>query len=224
MIRYAIIVAGGQGTRFGSDTPKQFLPLKGMPVLMHTIQKFAKCNAKIIVVLPQAQIEMWKTLCDTHAFGTPHSVVSGGNSRFGSVKNALDTITPQAGDLVAVHDGVRPLVTQDIIEEAFHTAEACGTAIPTVEVTDTTRQLSSDGTSSKVLFRSSLRAVQTPQTFDASLLKQAYNTPFSDTFTDDASVVEAAGHSVTLTHGSPQNIKITHPIDLLIAEELLKNE
>lgn len=224
MTRYTIIVAGGKGSRFGSDIPKQFLPLAGMPVLMHTINRFAECNTHIVVVLPKTQITDWETLCREHSFTTPHATVSGGNTRFASVKNALDTITPQEGDLIAVHDGVRPLVTREIIEEAFNTALSHGSAIPVVEVTDTTRQLDDNGVTSHALLRASLRAVQTPQIFDALLLKSAYDVPFTEAFTDDASVVETFGHSVTLTHGSPRNIKITHSIDLLIAEELLRNE
>ena len=224
MTKYAIIVAGGKGTRFGSDIPKQFLPLNGIPVLMHTINRFAKHNAEIIVVLPQEQFDIWNDLCVKHSFETKHRTVAGGSTRFGSVKNALDTITAQHGDLIAVHDGVRPLVNDDIINEAFETASATGCAIPAVEVTDTTRQLDNDGKRSHALLRSSLRAAQTPQVFEATLLKSAYDVPFSESFTDDASVAEAAGHEVTLTTGSPRNIKITHSIDLLIAEELLKNE
>ena len=224
MTKYAIIVAGGKGSRFGSDIPKQFLSLNNMPVLMHTINRFAKCNASIIVVLPEAQIEDWKLLCKENHFTTPHSIVSGGSARFHSVKNALCTINAEKGDLIAVHDGVRPLVTDEIINEAYDTAAIHLSAVPAIDVTDTIRQLENVDGTSKALLRSSLRAVQTPQTFEATLLINAYNTPFTDAFTDDASVVEAAGHSITLTHGSPRNIKITHSIDLLIAEELLKNE
>lgn len=224
MTKYAIIVAGGKGTRFGSDVPKQFLSLNGKPVLMHTIMRFADAGAEIILVLPKAQIQMWEELCNAHDFHIPHKIVAGGSTRFHSVKNALSHITPADGDLIAVHDGVRPLVSKVIIDEAYFTASLHGSAIPAIETTDTIRQISGDGKSSKTLPRPTLRAVQTPQTFNAKILKEAYDTPFSDTFTDDASVVEASGHSVTLTAGSPQNIKITHSIDLIIAEELLKNE
>ena len=224
MKKYAIIVAGGKGSRFGSDIPKQFLALNGKPVLMHTIEKFSNCDAHIIVALPQAQIEDWNTLCKEHNFTIQHKVVAGGAARFHSVKNALDCITPAEGDLIAVHDGVRPLVSKDIIEETYRVASEKGAAIPAIEVTDTIRQLCNDNSSSITLLRSSLRAVQTPQTFNAKLLKTAYEAPFSEAFTDDASVIEAQGHSVTLTQGSPKNIKITHSIDLIIAEELLRNE
>lgn len=224
MTKYAIIVAGGKGARFGSNIPKQFLPLNNIPVLMHTIKRFAQCNAQIIVALPEAQIQDWNELCKKHSFTIQHTIVAGGTTRFGSVKNALDTILPQEKDLIAVHDGVRPLVSCEIINEAYNTAALIGSAIPAIEVTDTIRELNHDNITSKALLRSSLRAVQTPQTFNASLLKSAYNVPFSEMFTDDASVVEAYGHQVTLTKGSPNNIKITHSLDLLIAEELLKNE
>lgn len=224
MTKYAIIVAGGKGTRFGSDIPKQFLPLSSIPVLMHTIKRFAQCEAQIIVALPETQIQDWNELCKKHSFSINHAIVAGGTTRFGSVKNALDTISPQEDDLIAVHDGVRPLVSAEIINEAYSTAAITGSAIPAIEVTDTTRQLNNDGTTSKALIRDSLRAVQTPQTFNATLLKSAYEQPYSAAFTDDASVVEACGHQVTLTKGSPTNIKITHSLDLLIAEELLKNE
>ncbi len=224
MTKYAIIVAGGKGTRFGSNIPKQFLPLSGIPVLMHTIKRFSNCNAEIIAVLPETQIQDWVDLCEKHYFNIKHTIVSGGSTRFGSVKNALDTINPNKGDIIAIHDGVRPLVSAEIINEAFSTASIAGSAIPAIDVTDTIRQLDDDNVNSKVLLRAKLKAVQTPQTFDAMLLKSAYNVPFSESFTDDASVVEAFGHNVTLTSGSPRNIKITHSIDLLIAEELLKNE
>ena len=222
MKKYAIIVAGGKGTRFGSNIPKQFLNLCGTPVLMHTINRFAQCECEIIVVLPQSQIYDWNELCTIHAFHTPHTIVPGGNTRFHSVKNAIDTISPCASDLIAVHDGVRPLVDCDIITNAFNTASTHLTAIPAIQVTDSIREICPNQNHSKALNRATLRAVQTPQTFNAMLLKKAYNTAFSETFTDDASVVEAAGHNITLIDGSPKNIKITHSIDLIIAEELIK--
>ena len=224
MTKYAIIVAGGKGSRFGSEIPKQFLPLNSKPVLMHTINKFAEHSNVIIVVLPAAQRNEWENLCKMHKFNIPHTIVTGGNTRFESVKNALDTITVEENDLIAVHDGVRPLVSDEIIENAYTIALAHGSAIPAIETIDTIRQLENAGNTSKVLPRASLRAVQTPQTFKASILKSAYTAEYSNVFTDDASVVETAGYSVTLIKGSPRNIKITHSIDLIIAEELLKNE
>ncbi len=222
MTRYAIIVAGGSGTRFGANVPKQFLTLGEKPVLMHTINKFQSVgNTTIIVVLPQASIEWWQELCEQHSFTTPHTVVAGGNNRFESVSNALNAITPQDGDLIAVHDGVRPLVSTNLIEAAYQQAETLGSAIPAVAVTDSIRQLTGDNTSA-ALSRDLLRAVQTPQTFRADLLMQAYNVPFSPFFTDDASVVESSGHGICLIDGEVNNIKITHPQDLVIAELLMK--
>ena len=221
MKKYAIIVAGGKGTRFGSSTPKQFLNLCGTPVLMHTINRFAQCDCEILVVLPQSQICDWNELCTIHAFHTPHTIVPGGDTRFHSVKNAIDTISPCPSDLIAVHDGVRPLVDRDIITNAFNTACTHLTAVPAIQVTDSIRETCTTTNQSKALNRASLRAVQTPQTFNAVLLKDAYNIAYSEAFTDDASVVEAAGHHITLIDGSPKNIKITHSIDLIIAEELI---
>lgn len=223
MTKYAIIVAGGKGTRFGSDMPKQFLPLKGIPVLMHTVNRFSQHFDNITIVLPETQIDTWNQLCDEHKFHITHKIVKGGETRFHSVKNALDSISPNDNDIIAVHDGVRPLVSSEIIEKAITTAINHGIAIPVIEVTDTIRQLTNDE-SSQALLRSTLRAVQTPQTFNAQILKSAYKTDFNEAFTDDASVVEANGYNVTLTEGDPRNIKITHSIDLIIAEELLKNE
>lgn len=223
MTKYAIIVAGGKGTRFGSEMPKQFLPLKGTPVLMHTINRFANHFDNIIVVLPEEQIEVWKKLCDKHNFITTHKIVAGGATRFHSVKNAIDSITPNDNDIIAVHDGVRPLVNSDIITNTIEASCSHGSGIPVIDVTDTIRQVANDDIS-QALLRSSLRAVQTPQTFNAKILKSSYDTPFNKAFTDDASVVEASGHHITLTEGNPRNIKITHSIDLIIAEELLKNE
>ncbi len=224
MTKYSIIVAGGKGTRFGGDIPKQFLPLCGKPVLMHTIERFAECETEILLVLPETQIEEWLQLCKVHEFIIKHSIVAGGNNRFESVKNALESFNPRPNDLIAVHDGVRPLVSKEIIEETYKTATIGGSAVPAIDVTDTIRKLKDDGASSEALLRSRLRAVQTPQTFVAHVLKSAYNVPFSEAFTDDASVVESAGYKIVLTQGSRQNIKITHPMDLLIAEELLRNE
>lgn len=223
MTRYAIIVAGGSGSRFGSNTPKQFLPLAGRPVLMHTIDKFAAIGGTvIIVVLPEAFVGWWADLCKEHAFATPHRVVTGGNSRFASVKNALATIRAAEGDLIAVHDGVRPLVSASLIEAIYSAAAANGCAIPATAVTDSIRQVTDDAGSSAALNRASLRAVQTPQTFCAKKLIAAYDVPFSDTFTDDASVFEHAGYAIHLVDGEVNNIKITHPNDLVIAELLLK--
>ena len=221
MTRYAIIVAGGSGSRFGSTIPKQFLPLAGLPVLMHTITRFTDAGASVILVLPQAQTAYWHQLCQQYAFILPVTVAAGGDSRFQSVKNALDVITAQTGDIIAVHDGVRPLVDQEVIDNAYSQAAKHGSAIPAVPVTDSIRETSDDGMS-KAIDRSHLVAVQTPQAFDAMMLKQAYDIPYDPAFTDDASVVERTGHAIHLIPGDPCNIKITHPGDIEIAEILLK--
>lgn len=224
MKNYAVIVAGGSGSRFGSEVPKQFVPMCGKPVLMHTIAKFASVSdTSIILVIPQAHFGWWQELCEEHNFAIPHKVVAGGSSRFQSVKNALATIVnAEAGDIVSVHDGVRPLVSVELIARAFEQARKQGSAIPVVPVTDSVRKVS--GSQSEALERSALRAVQTPQVFDARLLLSAYDTEFSEFFTDDASVVETAGHSVSLIDGETTNIKITHPIDLIVAEYIVKRD
>lgn len=222
MTRYAIIVAGGSGTRFGSEMPKQFLPLAGKTVLMQTITHFAAVpDTKIIVVIPASARELWTKLCLEHEFSIEHALVNGGSSRFESVKNALITIKPCPGDLIAVHDAVRPLIRPEHIERIFNEAARHGSAIPVVNVTDSIRQVGDDG-NSIALSRASLRAVQTPQTFSADALINAYDVPYADFFTDDASVFEHAGNSVHLVDGDVNNIKITHPNDLMIAEYLLK--
>lgn len=224
MKNYAVIVAGGSGSRFGTAVPKQFVPMCGKPVLMHTIAKFASVSdTSIILVIPQAHFGWWQELCEEHNFAIPHKVVAGGSSRFQSVKNALATIVnAEAGDIVSVHDGVRPLVSVELIARAFEQARKQGSAIPVVPVTDSVRKVI--GSQSEALERSVLRAVQTPQVFDARLLLSAYDTEFSEFFTDDASVVETAGHSVSLIDGETTNIKITHPIDLIVAEYIVKRD
>lgn len=219
--RYAIIVAGGSGKRFGSDMPKQFLPLEGKPVLMHTIEKFDQAGATIVVVLPAEHQEIWMAMCKDSNFAVTHTIATGGNTRFESVKNGIAAIEGIAdGDLVAVHDGVRPLVSVELIDRCFATAQRTGSAIPVVNPSDSIRQVTEDGYSCQLL-RSSLRAVQTPQTFKAELLRGAYDVEESPLFTDDASVVESAGNKVTLVEGEVSNIKITTPIDMVVAKALL---
>ena len=219
----AIIVAGGSGTRFGAQVPKQFLALQGKPILMHTIQAFWENrdgSIDVIVTLPESQMDVWQDLCREHGFDVPHRLVPGGATRWHSVKNALDSIGGLDDvDVIAVHDGVRPLVSPALIGRSLDTARKQGSAIPVVMLNDSVRQL--DGDASHALDRSSLRAVQTPQAFDARMLVAAYSQPFDPTFTDDASVVERAGHAVTLIEGDPVNLKITRPMDLALAEYLL---
>ena len=225
----AIIVAGGSGTRFGAEVPKQFLELGGRPILMRTIEAFGDsgdnedASVDVIVTLPADQMTLWRELCDKYAFVMPHRVVPGGETRWHSVKNALDIIgDPADVDVIAVHDGVRPLATAELIGRVMDAARRDGAAIPVVMLNDSVRQVA--GEASHALDRSSLRAVQTPQAFDARLLLDAYQQPFLPTFTDDASVVERYGHSVTLVEGDPKNLKITRPMDLALAEYLLNQD
>uniref|UniRef100_UPI004026C7CC 2-C-methyl-D-erythritol 4-phosphate cytidylyltransferase n=1 Tax=Prevotella sp. TaxID=59823 RepID=UPI004026C7CC len=218
---YIIIVAGGKGLRMGSDVPKQFLPVKGMPVLMRTISRFHECNPsmQIILVLPHHQQQYWHDLCSQYAFGIAHTVVDGGDTRFASSRNGLATIPDDATGTVGIHDGVRPFVAAEVISRCYDAARAHGAAIPVLAVTDTLRRIDSATTGHNVL-RTDYRIVQTPQVFDIALLKRAFTQPFREEFTDDASVVEAMGCSVEMVEGNRENIKITTPFDLKIAETL----
>ena len=221
----AIIVAGGSGTRFGAELPKQFLELGGKPILMRSIEAFANsgnCPVDVIVTLPSDQMDLWQRLCDRYGFGVPHRVVPGGETRWHSVKHALDSMEDvNEVDIIAVHDGVRPMVTADVICRTIAAARRDGAAIPVVALNDSVRQVV--GEASHALDRSTLRAVQTPQAFDARLLLDAYSLPYQPTFTDDASVVEQLGHPITLVEGDPHNLKITRPMDLALAEYLLNS-
>ena len=221
----AIIVAGGSGTRFGAELPKQFLELGGKPILMRSIEAFANsgnCPVDVIVTLPSDQMDLWQRLCDRYGFGVPHRVVPGGETRWHSVKHALDSMGDvNEVDVIAVHDGVRPMVTADVICRTIEAARRDGAAIPVVALNDSVRQVV--GEASHALDRSALRAVQTPQAFDARLLLDAYSLPYQPTFTDDASVVEQLGHPITLVEGDPHNLKITRPMDLALAEYLLNS-
>lgn len=218
---YIIIVAGGKGLRMGSDVPKQFLPVKGMPVLMRTISRFHECNPsmQIILVLPHHQQQYWHDLCNQYAFDIAHMVVDGGDTRFASSRNGLDAIPDDATGTVGIHDGVRPFVAAEVISRCYDAARTHGAAIPVMPVTDTLRHIDSAATGHNVL-RTDYRIVQTPQVFDIALLKRAFTQPFREEFTDDASVVEAMGCSVEMVEGNRENIKITTPFDLKIAETL----
>ncbi len=218
---YAIIVAGGSGLRMGSDIPKQFLELGGEPVLMHTIRKFHQAIDGIVIklVLPEAQQEYWSTLCRNYRFELPHEVVNGGASRFQSVRNGLNSIAGISG-IVAIHDGVRPFVSWDIIRRSFSVAGEQGNATVAVPLKDSIRVLEKDH--SRAVERTAYRIIQTPQTFRLELIKKAFETPELPVFTDDASVLEHAGHMIHLIEGSYENIKITTPEDLILGEALLK--
>ncbi|MGP1468892.1 MAG: 2-C-methyl-D-erythritol 4-phosphate cytidylyltransferase [Hoylesella shahii] len=221
-MNYVVIVAGGKGLRMGGDVPKQFLLLGGKPVLMRTIERFHTFDAQlqIILVLPPDQQGYWHELCLAHHFKLPYLLADGGATRFESVRNGLALIPNDAQGVVAVHDGVRPMVSVKVIERCF--AMACKTqaVIPVTPVVETLRQIMPDG-ASQTVNRDAYRLVQTPQTFDLQLLKQAYQQPYSTAFTDDASVVEALGMQITMVEGNKENIKITTPFDLDVCERLL---
>ena len=219
MKKYVIIVAGGKGLRMGSDLPKQFLPVAGKPVLMHTLEVFRKYDAAIqlILVLPREQQDFWKQLCREHDFDVEHRVADGGETRLHSVKNGLALV--QAPGLVGVHDGVRPFVSVEVIRRCYDLAEQHKAVIPVVDVVETLRHLTEVG--SETVSRNDYKLVQTPQVFDVELLKQAYEQEFTPFFTDDASVVEAMGVPVHLAAGNRENIKITTPFDLKVGSALL---
>ena len=220
---YMIIVAGGKGLRMGGDLPKQFMPLHGKPVLMHTIERFRAYSdeLKIILVLPHEQQDYWRQICQKHNFTVEHTVVDGGQTRFHSSQNGVAAVPDDATGVIGIHDGVRPFVSEETIARCFEAARQFGAALPVLPVTDTLRRVTDDGGYN--VQRNDYRTVQTPQTFDAQLLKQAFKQPYSDNFTDDASVVEALGHKVTMVDGNRENIKLTTPFDLVVAEALIKN-
>ena len=220
MKRYAIIVAGGKGLRMGGELPKQFIPIEGRPVLMRTLDTFHACDEyiQIILVLPRDHQDYWRELCAQYQFAVPHRIADGGATRFHSVQNGLSLVdAPES--LVAVHDGVRPFVSHEVISRCYAEAEAHGAVVPVIPVVETVRQLVGEG--SATVDRDAYRLVQTPQTFRATLLRRAYEQPYTDAFTDDASVVEALGEAVTLVDGNRENIKLTTPFDLIVAKALV---
>ena len=218
---YIIIVAGGKGLRMGSDIPKQFLPIGGKPVLMRTLERFRAYSAQlqIILVLPEAQQVYWHELCQQYHFDVEYTLANGGQTRFHSVQNGLSKVPDDAIGVVGVHDGVRPFPSIEVIRNCYETARTKKAVIPVIPVVETVRELVPDG--SHTVPRDSYRLVQTPQTFDIQLLKAANRQPYNDGFTDDASVVEAYGHPITLVEGNRENIKITTPYDMKVAEILL---
>jgi 2-C-methyl-D-erythritol 4-phosphate cytidylyltransferase len=221
--KYVIIVAGGTGNRFEGPIPKQFVELCGKPVIMHSIEAFYHYNSdiEIIVVLPENQIEYWKLLCVKFHFVINHKTITGGKERFFSVKNGLKYVSRVA--LVAIHDGVRPLIDFKTIDSCFKMAELEGNAIPVIELTDSVREIKSDRSSLHV-DRKKFRLIQTPQVFQTPLILKAFEQEFSYSFTDDASVLEAmVPNSIKLVDGNKQNIKITTKEDLLYAEAILKS-
>ena len=217
-MNYVIIVAGGKGLRMGSDIPKQFLPIGGQPVLMRTLERFREYSPtlQIILVLPKTQQEYWQQLCQAYDFRVDYQLADGGETRFHSVQHGLALIPDNAEGVVGVHDGVRPFPSIDVIRNCYETASKKKAVIPVIPVVETLRHLT-EGTKP----RGDYRLVQTPQCFDIQLLKNANRQPYNDGFTDDASVVEAFGFDVTLVEGNRENIKITTPYDLKIAEVLI---
>lgn len=217
---YAIIVGGGSGKRMQNSIAKQFLLLKNKPVLMHTLQAFYNSPFKpeIILVLDADANLYWEELCEKYNFNIPHTIVKGGEQRFHSVRNGLMAIKEEG--IVAIHDAVRPLVTQKLITYTFEQAEEIGNAIAFIKPSDSARRVK-DGTS-KIINRDHLILIQTPQTFQISQLRKAYQQHYHSKFTDDASVVESAGFKINLVEGERNNLKITYPEDLELASFLLK--
>lgn len=218
MNKYAIIVAGGSGKRMQSHIPKQFLHLGRWPILMHTIMAFEPHVHKIVVVLPEKEIPNWMSQCEEEDFTVPHSIVAGGQHRFDSVKNGLQAI--ENDGLVAIHDGVRPLVSNETILRCFEAAAAHGAALPVIDVNESLRKVKKKD--NEAVDRSKYRLVQTPQVFSLKLLNKAFTQSYKPQFTDDASVVEATGHKIFLVEGNRENIKITTPLDMLLAEAIVQ--
>jgi len=217
---YVIITAGGTGVRMGEDIPKQFLCLQGLPVIMHTINRFKSFADTIIVTLPEHYFDYWEKLQQKYDFNVPHILVSGGETRFHSVKNAVEHI--QNEGFVAIHDAVRPFVSSNLIKSCFEQAKIYGSAVAAIPVKDSLRTVSNSV--SKRIDRSTVFAVQTPQVFPCEVIKKSYNQAFNPEFTDDASVVETGGYDIHLVEGEELNFKITTQIDLMMAERVGENK
>jgi 2-C-methyl-D-erythritol 4-phosphate cytidylyltransferase len=224
MKKCAIIVAGGSGTRMGAPLPKQYLEIGGKPILMHTLLKFYEFSSSItlILVIPSADMDLWRQLCSKHDFSVPHTVVAGGQSRFQSVKNGLDAVDVDHG-LVAIHDGVRPFVSVEVISKSFEEAAISGSAIAVAPLKDSIRKINSEG-GSTFQDRQLFRLVQTPQTFSLVKIKRAFQTEELSIFTDDATVYEHQGWEVSLIPGNPENIKITTPEDMDYADYIISRQ
>lgn len=217
----AIIVAGGSGSRMNTEIPKQFLLLKGLPVLMHSILKFDDGDTEIIAVIPKSLHQQWKTLCTEHSFTVKHQLAEGGSSRSESVFNGLK-ILPEKEGVVAVHDAARPLVSKRLIKELFDCAKQQSNAIPVTDMKDSIRIV--NGNESKSVDRNLFKSVQTPQVFKTAELNKAFESCFSKNipleFSDEASLMEFNGHKIFLVNGEHSNIKITYPHDLIFAETM----
>lgn len=219
-MRSAVIVAGGKGLRMQTDIPKQFLELKGKPVLMRTLKQFSKAfhgDIQLVLVLPKDHIAYWENLCKKYAFDIPHTLAMGGATRFDSVKSGLAKC--DRATIVGIHDGVRPLVSEELIRTCYKEAEKHGSALPVTAISQSLRKTTPHG--NHPVDRTGMMAVQTPQCFDYKMILKAYESASHIDFTDDATLAEAAGHSIHLVDGDATNIKITTQADLKIAEAIL---
>ena len=225
MEKYFIVVAGGKGSRMGGDIPKQFQLLQGVPILFHTLKRLHSFvpDATIVLVIPQAHLSLWQQLVATYGMPAPLQVAYGGANRFESVRNGLNQINSDNDALVAVHDGVRPFVSREVVFRCFDAAALSGAVIPTIRPVETIRLSDADGRS-HVFPRRHCHLVQTPQVFRLPLLRKAYLQEYRETFTDDASVVESMGHPIEMVEGNIENIKLTTPFDILLAESLVNNK
>ena len=213
MNKVAIIVAGGIGSRMAADLPKQFLPIANEPLLFHTLRKFENLVDHLILVMHPEWISYWNDLIAKFSFNIKHTIVAGGQTRAQSVLNGLEHVKSDC--LVAIHDAARPTVTKELIDSTFKNAEKHGACIPVIDLKDSIREISEDG-NSKAVNRSKFKSVQTPQTFQASILKAAFENKDYEKYTDDASLVEANGTPVFLIEGEEKNIKVTTASDLIL--------
>ncbi len=219
--KYVIIVAGGSGIRMNRAVPKQFIELQGIPMLMHTIRKFARAipEINIVLVLSLPYRKQWETLCKKHNFVIPHQLADGGETRFHSVKNGLAIVPEDC--LVGIHDAARPLVNKQTIMNTFNAAQQKGNASPAISLNESIREVVKGN--NKAVDRNNYFIIQTPQCFQSGLIKKAFLQEYNPVFTDDASVLEAMGEKINLIEGNRENIKITTPQDLIIAEAIMQN-
>ena len=224
MKKYLIVVAGGKGTRMGGEMPKQFQLLCGKPIVMITLERLHAIDPtmQLILVLPAEHVELWKELCKEHSFAVPLLLTNGGSTRFHSVQNGLAQVDDIDDALVGVHDGVRPFVSQRVLEDCFREAWIHGAAIPMISLQDSLRHIVGVNGVTEVVPRDRYRLVQTPQIFKLSLLRRAYEQRFVESFTDDASVVEALGEQVVGVEGNSENIKLSTPFDIMVAKTLIE--
>lgn len=218
MKRYAVIVAGGTGSRMNAEVPKQFMLLNGVPVIFYSIQKFAAAQAEIVVVMNTQYAEDWKEICEIHKLNIPHTMVNGGSIRSQSVLNGLQSIVDN-NSIVAVHDAARPVLTLKLIEQGFAAAQQYGSAIPVVDINESIRNITPN--INIAVNRDEFKIVQTPQCFNTMFLKNAFAKCEGQQFTDEASMFESAGNKIHTIEGEPNNIKITRPADLFIASQIL---